>query len=89
MIHLLGVPVPPAHAVPVVVRKLVVEIMVALAIRQEGEPAIVAGAVLVAVGLPTEGMGDRVDEEGEVVADDQPQDAREEEDAPKVPVQPA
>ena len=53
------VPLPPADAVPVVVGELVVEVVVALAVGQEGEPAVVARAVLVAVGLAAEGVRER------------------------------
>ena len=83
------VPLPPANPVPVVMGELVMEVVVALAVGQDGEPAVVAGAVLVAVGLATEGMRGRIDQEGQVMADDQAQHAGEQEHAPEVAVQPA
>ena len=69
--------------------ELVVEVVVALAVGQEGEPAVVARAVLVAVRLAAEGVRGGVDEEREVVADDEAQHAREQEHAPQVAMQPA
>ncbi len=65
------------------------EVVVALAVGQDGEPAVVARAVLVAVRLPAKGMRCRIDQEGQVVTDDQAQHAREQEHAPQVAVQPA
>src|SRR3546814_11660593 len=55
----------------------------------EGEPAVDARAVFVAVWLTAERVGGGIDQEREVMADDEAQHACQQEHAPQVAVQPA
>ena len=60
------------------------KVVVALAVREEGEHGIVARAVLIRVGPGAPHVRQRVDEKGEVVTDDHAQQARQDERAPHV-----
>ena len=62
------VPLPPAHAVTVVVREDVVEVVVALAVGEHRQHRVVARGVLLGVGTRAPHVRQRVDEEGDVVA---------------------
>ena len=69
---------PPAHAVAVVVLKDVMEVVIALAIGEKRERAVVARGVLVGVRLRAPHVGERVDAGGAVEeeggADEEPPD---------------
>ena len=62
------IPLPPAHAVAVIVGEDVVEVVVALAVGQQREHGVVARGVLLGVRLGAPHVGERIDEEGEVMA---------------------
>ena len=68
------VPLPPTNGIAVVMQEVMVEVVVALAVGQEGEYRVVLGAVAVVVGLGAPHVRERIDEEGDVVADDQARD---------------
>src|SRR5690348_81719 len=84
-----GIELPPAHAIAVVVRKDVVEVVIALAVGDERQYRIVASCVLVRVRTCSPHMGQRVDEERDVMANDEAEDARQNERAPDVANRPA
>ena len=60
-----GVPLVPADAVAVVVLEDVVEVVIALAVGEEGEKAVVPGAVALRVGTRAPEVREGVDEEPE------------------------
>src|ERR1039458_4786285 len=72
-----GIPLPPAHAVAVVVRKHMVKIVVALAVGQQRHHAIVTGRVVIGVGLYAPHVCQGIDKKCEVMADNEAQHARE------------
>ncbi len=75
---------PPTHAIAVVVREDVVKVVIALAVSDEREERIVTRGVRVGVRPRAPHVSQRVDEEGDVMADHQAQDAREDERAPHI-----
>src|SRR5688572_2868477 len=75
---------PPADAVAVIVLKDVVEVVIALAVGEKGQRAIVARRVLVRVRLRAPHVRQGIDEEGEVVVDHEAQHSRQQEDADRV-----
>ena len=76
------IPLPPAHAVAVIVREDVVEVVVALTEGHQRQHRIVAGGVLLGVRARAPHVRQGVDEEREVMADDQTGDAGEQQRAP-------
>ena len=78
------IPLPPAHAVAVVVREDVVEVVIALAVGDDRDDRVVARGVLVGVRPAAPHVGERVDEEGDVMAPHEAQHAREDQHAPNV-----
>ena len=79
------IPLPPAHAVAVVVREDVVEVVVALAVGDHRQHRVVARGVVLGVGPRAPHVRERVDEEGDVVAPHQAHEAGEDQHAPQVP----
>src|SRR5208282_5068105 len=57
------IPLPPAHAVAIIVRELMVEIVIALAECQQRDDTVVARSVLIGVRPEPPHMGKRIDEE--------------------------
>ena len=79
------IPLPPAHAVAVVVREDVVEVVVALAVGDHRQHRVVARGVVLGVRPRAPHVGEGVDEEGDVVAPHQAHEAGEDQHAPDVP----
>jgi hypothetical protein len=71
--------VEPANAVAIVGLKVVVKVVIALAMGEQGEHTVVTRRVLIAERLPTPVVGERVDEESGVMGDHQPREAHEQE----------
>ncbi len=70
------IPLPPAHAVAVVVREDVVEVVIALAVGHQRQHRVVAGGVFLGSTDAAPHVRQRVDEEGDVMAQHQPQQRR-------------
>src|SRR5665213_594780 len=83
------IPLPPAHTVAIVVRKHVMKIVIALAVSQQRHHAIVPGSVVVGVGLHAPYVCQRIDKEGEVMADNQAQHPGKQEGAQNIAGGPA
>src|ERR1700719_2372596 len=82
------IPLPPAHAAAVVVRKHVMKIMVALAKGHQRHQGIVARRVVITVRLTAHDVGEGIDKESEVVAEHEPQHPCKEKGAESIAARP-
>jgi len=67
------------------VREDVMKVVVALAVGEEGQHRVVARAVLICVRPRAPHVASELNEEGEVMADDDAQQAGQDERAPEIP----
>ncbi|MNO78529.1 hypothetical protein D3C76_696730 [compost metagenome] len=81
-----GIELPPADAVAVVVLEQVVEVVIPLAEGEEGQDAVVPGAVAIGERLAAPDMGKGVDEEGGVMGHHHAQHPGEQQHAEQIPM---
>ncbi len=81
-----GIELPPVNTVAIVVFEQVVEVVVPLAEGEEGQDAVVPGAVAIGEGLAAPDVGQGVDEEGGVVGHHHAQHSRQQQHAEQIPV---